>query len=144
MVSPTPLPCSSSRVLQNATIHQRHQGHPPSSAMTRRELKTDRGIHVRRGVLLFQLLLVPPPCPPSFLRSWRAHSPRAAAAASGGVVLLGAGSRGAGMASVGCWGDRSAPQTCTRQLPRPSSLCRCALLRCFECVVLIGVLQELM
>ena len=62
--------------------------------MTRRELKTDRGIHVRRGVLLFQLLLVPPPCPPSFLRSWRAHSPRAAAAASGGVVLLGARSRG--------------------------------------------------
>ena len=45
-------------------------------------------------MLLFQLLLLPSPSLPSFLRSWRTHSSRAAAAASGGVVLLGAGSRG--------------------------------------------------
>ena len=135
-------------VLHNATIHQ---GHPPSSAMIWRELKTDRGISApsreeRRAAFSTS------PSPLSIFHLCIASvTPPLLAGSSSGLGwdgtawgILGAESRGAGMTSIGCWEDRTTPQTCARQFPRPSSMCRCALLYCFDYVVLIGVLQELL
>ena len=70
-----PLPCPPSRVLQNATIHQ---GHPPHGHHLRwsdgdsRPTEVTLLLHVKRGVLLFQLRRLPSPSLPSSLRSWRA------------------------------------------------------------------------